>query len=144
MAAYGRAAESGELRPIYPDRRTRCGAYEHGADGGRGDTQSPYDHCERRILAEWHGPSADNRNVCKGAWPLRARSPLALADGRNRQDDGDAGATTRGPSTGDAAEGTPACWGRRGYHDLSRKQSGGSFDLPRTVAAARRHSARDR
>src|ERR1700687_6358889 len=116
MAEDGRAVESRELRAIWPDWRANCGPYQYRADGRGGDKQSTHDHCERRLLAERHGASPDNGNLLEGAWPLRARGPLTLADGGNPQDDGHAGATIGGASAGDAAEGPPACWSRRGYH----------------------------
>src|SRR5205814_3829561 len=66
------------------------------------------------------------------------------ADGRAPQNDAAAGATTRGARSGDAAEGTPACRRGRGHHDLRSGDGAGSLDVPRTVALARRHSARAR
>src|SRR6266576_51713 len=144
MAADGRAVESRDLRAIRPDRWTSCGPYEHRGDGRRSDQQSTHRHRERRILAERHGASAHDRNVRKGARPLRPRSPLTLVDGRNPQDDADAGAATRGPCAGDAAEGTPAGRRRRRYHDLRSSNGDRPLDLPATVARARWHSTRDR
>src|SRR5205809_1923574 len=131
MAAYGRAVESRELRAVQPGRWASRGSYQHGADGRRGDTQSTHHDCERRILAERHGPSPDHGYFREGARPLRPRSrssPLsqrerwrggeALVDGSNPQNDAPAGATTRGASAGHAPEGTPAGWRRRGHYDL--------------------------
>src|SRR5439155_16652269 len=156
MAADGRAVESRELRAVQPDRRASRDSYQHGADGRRGDTQSTHHHCERRILAEWHGPSAHHRHFRQSARPLRARYGRGAAccaptqhafivpDGRHPQNDAHAGAATRGPSPGDAPEGTPACRRGRGHYDLRPSDRAGSLDLPRTVALAGWHPARDR
>src|SRR5207249_5597794 len=65
-------------------------------------------------------------------------------DGRHPKDDAHAGAATRAPSPSDAPEGTPACRRGRGHHDLRSGDGAGSLDVPRTVALAGRHSARDR
>src|ERR1700738_3964958 len=118
MAEDGRAVESRELRAIWPDWRANCGPYQYRADGRCGDKQSTHHHCERRLLAERHGASADNGNFLKGPWPLRTRHPLALADGSNPQDDAHACATTRGAGARDAAEGAPAGWRGRGHYHL--------------------------
>src|SRR5260370_14989983 len=107
MAGNGRAVESRELRTVSPAGRTSCDPYQHGADGRRGAKQPTHHHCERRILAERYGASADNGNLRKGAWPLRARGPLTLVDGSNPQDHANASAPTRGPTAGDAAQATP-------------------------------------
>src|SRR6266576_1938406 len=69
---------------------------------------------------------------------------LVVPDGRNPQNDADAGAAARGPRAGDAAEGTPAGRRRRRYHDLRSSNGDRPLDLPGTVARARWHSTRDR
>src|SRR6266566_6924637 len=84
MATYGRALESRELRAVQPDRWTSRDSYQHGADGGRGDTQSTHHHCERCILAERHGPSPDHGYFREGARPLRPRSPSSPLSQRER------------------------------------------------------------
>jgi len=81
MGGNGRAAESRELCAVYPERRASSGAYEHGADGRGGDRQSAHDHCQRRLLAERHGASADNGNIREGARSLCTRDhALSLMD----------------------------------------------------------------
>src|SRR6266700_2689488 len=109
MAAYGRAIESRELRAISRDRRTHRGAYEHGADGRRGDNESTHDDCERHILAERHRPSAFSRNFLESTRPLRTRDAGSLVDGSDPQNHSNAGTTTRGESAGDVAERSAKC-----------------------------------
>src|SRR5262249_16296523 len=153
MAADRRAAESGELRALHPQRRTRRGPYQHRADGGCGDRQSTHHHCERCVLAGRHGTPAHHRRIrtcarplCRNACPLarRERGSGGEAHGRDPQNDAHAGAATRGPSPGDAAQGPPGGWGRRGHYDLRPADGDGSLDVSTTLAAPRRHPARDR